>query len=480
MKKNKLFDLSNREQVNIESISKNDIAIIGIAGQLPMASDVDTFWENLIGGVDCIRDFPDHRKKEVFDYFQSKGVSANADEVEFKKKAYLDSIDQFDYNFFGLSHKEACLMNPSQRLFLETTWHLFEASGYSPESLRGSNTGLFIGHASSNNYLNLIEEMEPEYVGMAYASNLPSVIGSRISYLLDFKGPSILFDTACSSSMTALHMACQSIKNGECEQAIVGGVNLSLIPIQEQGEGLGIISKHNKTRTFDDSSDGTVGGEGCLSIFIKPLAKAVDDKDKIWAVIKGSASNNDGASAGITAPNSRAQEEVLIKAWENAKIKPENISYIEAHGTGTTLGDPIEIEGLTRAFEKYTDKKQFCAIGSVKTNVGHLNSISGLAGIVKAALSLNYKQIPALLHFERPNRKIDFINSPVYVNDVLKNWDSDSDQKRLCGVSSFGLSGTNCHVVLEEAPLVKKTTTERSKFILPLSAKSEKALTDIL
>ncbi|MFT7032010.1 MAG: iturin family lipopeptide synthetase A [Cyclobacteriaceae bacterium] len=473
----KLFKIDKAEKFDIEEISTSDIAIVGIAGQLPMAENIDDFWNNQINKVDCVRAFPDKRKQEVVDYFKSQSLNFQPEDVKFKKKAYLNNIDGFDYIFFGFTHKEASLMNPSQRLFLETTWHMIDDAGYSKESLYGSNTGIFIGNTGANKYLTLIEEMEPELASMAYPSNLPSVIGSRISYMLDLKGPSLLLDTACSSSMLALHLGCQSIKNGECEQAIIGGVNISLIPLQDDNDGLGILSKDSKTRTFDNSSDGTVGGEGCVSIMIKPLNKAVRDKDKIWAVIKGSASNNDGASAGITAPNSIAQEEVIVKAWENAKINPENISYIEAHGTGTALGDPIEIEGLTRAFARYTEKKQFCAIGSVKTNIGHLNSVSGLAGILKATLALHHKKLPPLLHFERPNKKIKFEKSPVYVCNELMNWDKE---KLLCGVNSFGLSGTNCHVVLEEAPSVRVNYEAKPPYILLISAKTKVALFSLI
>lgn len=471
----KLFNIKKEETVEIEEISTTDIAIIGIAGKLPMSDNVSDFWDHLVDGVDFVREFPVKRQQEIFDYGATLQQEYGKEGLKFKKKAYLDNIDMFDYQFFGFTHKEACLLNPSQRLFLETTWHMLNDAGYAASSIKGSNTGLFVGNTATNSYLRLIEEMEPEFANMAYPGNLPSIIGSRISYMLDLKGPSLLLDTACSSSMLALHVGCQSIRNKECDQAIIGGVNISLMPLKDDNEGLGILSKDGKTRTFDDASDGTVGGEACITLMIKPLNKAVKDKDKVWAVIKGSASNNDGASAGITAPNSRAQEDVIVKAWKNAKIDPKNLSYIEAHGTGTKIGDPIEIEGLNRAFSKYTDKKQFCAIGAVKANVGHLNSVSGLAGILKATMALYHKKLPPLLHFERPNRKIQFEKSPVYVNTELTYWETKKDIKRLCGVNSFGLSGTNCHVVLEEAPVFSEDN-EHNYFILPLSAKTEKGV----
>jgi len=262
----------------------------------------------------------------------------------------------------------------------------------------------------------------------------------------------MLVDTACSSSLVAVHLACQAIRNGECDQAIVGSVKIHLLPVVKADQDIGIMASDGRTRSFDDSSDGTGAGEGAIAILLKPLSRAIADRDSIYAVIKGSATNQDGASIGITAPNVLAQEDVLVRAWSTANIDPGTISFIEAHGTGTKLGDPIEISGLQRAFRQFTDKKGFCAVGSVKSNFGHLDHCAGLAGLLKAVLALKHKQIPPSIHFARANRQIPFINSPVYVNDRLTEWEPSDSHPRRCGVSSFGLSGTNCHVVLEEAP----------------------------
>lgn len=292
-----------------------------------------------------------------------------------------------------------------------------EDAGYGGKKLVGSKTGIYVGYCniSLEEYLRFIEMADPSLFNISIPGNIKSIIASRINYLFDLKGPSMLIDTACSSSLTAVHIACQAIRNGDCDLAVAGGVKLNLIPgVKSENEDIGISASDGRTRTFDDSSDGTGGGEGVGAILLKPLHQAMLDGDDIYAVIKGSAINQDGSSVGITAPNSAAQEAVILKAWEDARVNPNTITYIEAHGTGTKLGDPVEMNGLERAFRKHTDKKQFCAIGSVKTNIGHLDGAAGMAGMIKAILSLHYKKLPPSLHFKRPNRSIPFIDSPLH------------------------------------------------------------------
>jgi len=433
----------------IDTYSK-EVAIIGISSYLPLADDYRQFWENLTQGLDSVRDLPDTRKNDVVRYL-SNSKRFNKDSYEFVEYAYINEIDKFDYDFFKISPKEASLMDPNHRLFLEAAWSAIEDAGYGGGKIAGTNTGVFVGSISPGySYKDLIEQMEPDFLGLSSAGNLPSFLPSRISYLLNLKGPSISVDTACSSSLVAVHMACQSIRNHESELAIAGGVKINLIPIGNSYE-LGIESSTSRTRTFDESSDGTGGGEGAIALLLKPLSKAIVDRDHIYGVIKGSAINNDGTSMGLTAPNPKAQEEVILKAWSDAAVNPETISYIEAHGTGTKLGDPIEIQGITNAFGKFTNKKNFCGVGSVKTNIGHLDSAAGIVGLLKAVLALKYQVIPGNLHFTKANPMIEFDNSPLYVLDQLKEWKQDYLPRR-CGVSSFGFSGTNCHVVLEEAP----------------------------
>ncbi len=442
------FDITtdvNSIDIEIETVDNSEIAIIGISGRFSMAEDIDRFWENLDRGIDCIRHLPDSRKKDYY-----RGDMTFQDENN--KKAYLDDIDKFDYEYFSLTPIEANLMDPNQRLLLEDTVQALENAGYGGNSLDGENIGVFVGFSNdlTEEYKHHCMENYTEDLNKALAGNLKSVIPSRISYFLNLKGPSVLIDTACSSSLVAVHMACQSLKNQECDMAIVGSVELHMFQEPSCNINLGIKSSDGKAKTFDNRSDGTGIGEGVITIVLKPLNKAKRDKDFIHAVIKGSAVNQDGSTIGITAPNPAAQSEVIEKAWKNAKANPESITYIEAHGTGTKLGDPIEINGLTNAFKKYTNKKQICGVGSVKTNIGHLGGAAGLAGLTKLVLSLKNKKIPPSLHFKTPNKKITFINSPLYINNKSLDW--ESNYPRRGGVSSFGLSGTNCHIVLEEAP----------------------------
>ncbi len=479
----KLFDLGNNDKnhtdkkitIREEVAEPKDIAVIGIASLLPLADTPDKLWENLVNEIDCVRTIPKTRRSDIDNLMKYIGLK----NVEYNEMAYLDEVDKFDYAFFGLSPKEASLMDPHQRLFLENAWKCIEDAGYGGDKLIGSRTGVFLGFSGDSSYRTLINEVQPESVTVALTGNLPSIIASRLSYILDLKGPSVNVDTACSSSLVAIHYACESIRRGECSAAIAGSVKLQLLPIKNTNS-IGINSSDGRTKTFDDSSDGTGAGEGVIAFMLKPLQKAVEDRDNIYAVIKGSAVNQDGASVGISAPNPAAQADVITKAWENAQIDPMTISYIEAHGTGTRLGDPIEVEGIKRAFERYTKQKNFCGIGSIKTNIGHLDHASGAVGLLKCIQAFTYKKLPSMLHFNVPNKNIDFINSPIYINKELNHWDTNGSKRR-CGVSSFGLSGTNCHMILEEyVKPANESVEDNEADILTLSAKSEESLMQIV
>ncbi len=454
--------------------TKKDIAIIGISLKFPMAENVTEFWSNLQDGRDCITNLSQERQKDAADFLSRLNMQGR--DNRFIQGGYLDEIDKFDYGFFHLSPKEAALMDPNQRLFLQTVWNAIEDAGYGGEKLAGANTGVYVGFSKTSfDYERLVSEVDPAEIPNFVVGNLPSIIASRIAYWLDLQGPTMVVDTACSSSLVAIHLACQGIKNGDCEMAIAGGVKTIPLPVKV---GLGMESSDDRTRSFDDASDGTGLGEGVAALLLKPLSKAIEDGDHIYAVIKGSAINQDGATVGITAPNPIAQSKVIVKAWEDAGVNPETITYIEAHGTGTKLGDPVEVAGLQKAFRKYTLKTEFCALGSVKSNIGHLYEAAGIAGVIKAVLALKYQKIPPTIHFQTPNRNIDFRQSPVYVNDRLLDWESMGSPRR-CGVSSFGFSGTNCHLVLEEAPpevagLSKKNAQNME--LLTLSAKSQDSL----
>ncbi|NOU64363.1 SDR family NAD(P)-dependent oxidoreductase [Paenibacillus sp. LMG 31461] len=445
-----MLELNLNESIlyEITTESSKDIAIIGIDVRLPMADNIDEFWENLIHKKDCLGDFPYSRKRDVEKYLRYRDQTVR--KVHYANGGYLKEIDKFDNDFFKISNKEASLMDPHQRIFLESAWKAIEDSGYGCNKLVGSNTGVYVGFTPRGEYRRFIGEVEPDSLALSEAGNLSSIVASRISYILDLRGPSMIVNTECSSSLVAVHLACRSLRNGECDLAIAGGVRLSFSPIVTD-QKLGIESHLGKVCTFDDDSDGAVFGEGSVALILKPLHKAVNDRDHIYAVIKGSAVNQDGASVGITAPNLLAQEDVIVDAWKDANVSPESVTYIEAHGTGTKLGDPIEVNAINRAFQRYTDKKQLCGIGSVKTNIAHLDNVAGIASLVKVVLALKNKKIPPTIHFNKPNRQINFENSAVYINDRLRDWDIEEWPRR-AGVSSFGLSGTNCHVILEEAP----------------------------
>lgn len=372
-------------------------------------------------------------------------------------------------------------MSSDQRIFLQTVWSAIEDAGYGGNELYGSNTGVYVGYASDApyDYKRYIELFEKEYMSMAVTGNLSSILASRISHILDLKGISLTIDTACSSSLIALHQACQAIKHGEIEQAIIGSIKINYMPLKGQ-LNFGVSSSDGKTKTFNNNSDGTGSGEGSIALILKSLNKAIKDKDAIYAVIKGSAVNQDGKSMGISAPNVLAQESVIQSAWKNANIDPCSISYIEAHGTGTRLGDSIEIEAITKAFSKYTNKKMFCGIGSIKTNFGHLDNASGMTGILKAILSLKTKKLFPNIHFTMPNKNIFFEESPIYVVDQLADWNTDGASRR-CGVSTFGFSGTNCHVILEEfIDKVQENHELNKPNLFLLSAKSLEALEELI
>ncbi len=464
-----------------ETKSVEPVAIIGAAVKLPMADSLQEFWENIHNDSDCIKRFPESRRGDIDNYFRFMNMPD--EEIEYNDNAYLDEIDKFDYRFFRLSPKEAGLMDPNQRIFLETAWKAVEDAGYGGKKLAGSNTGVYLGFAPNlrDMYSRLIYDTNPQDVSISAIGNLTAITPSRIAYIMDLKGPSMVVDTACSASLVAIDLACQAIRNGYCDMAIAGGVKINTVPLKREYMKIGIESSDDRTRAFDDSSDGSGIGEGAGVVILKPLKRALEDNDHIYSVIIGSAVNQDGNSAGITAPNPAAQAEVIAKAWQEAGIDPETISYIETHGTGTKLGDPIEVKGIKSAFRKFTDKNQFCAISSLKTNLGHLSEPAGVVSLIKGMLALKNKEIPSSLYFKRPNRVIDFPDSPVYVNTKPRKWEQ-TDLPRRCGISAFGMSGTNCHIVLEEAPVVTSGNRKPQPGlqVLALSAKNKDILNKII
>jgi len=459
------------------SSSEKDIAVIGMACRFPGAPDLDSFWNMLVEGREGIAEIPASRW-DWRDYFDEDPEAP--DKAYNRWGGFLEGIDQFDPFFFNISPKEALLMDPQQRLFLEVAWRTLEHAGYAGEALAGTETGVFVGCTNihySRRY-KLIEEQEDHYISTV--GNWNAVLPSRISYYFDLRGPSMLIDTLCSSSLVALHSACQSLLRQECEAALVGGANLILTPEHYiAGSKLKAHSPDGRCKAFDHRANGFTSGEGVAAVLLKPLAKAINDKDTIYGVVKGAAMNHDGHTNGIMAPNPEAQSRVIKRALQNADIDAGTIGYVECHGTGTCLGDPIEIEGLSRAYREHVDRKQYCAIGSVKTNIGHLEAAAGSAGLIKTLLSLYNKQLPPSLNFEEHNPLIPFSDTPFYVNTELRPWVSDGPRR--AGISSFGLSGVNAHVILQEAPAVEGVSLpELPAFLLVVSARTKIALNTLL
>ncbi|MBE9037111.1 type I polyketide synthase, partial [aff. Roholtiella sp. LEGE 12411] len=460
-----------------DRIRAEDIAVIGMSGRFPQSPNLQSFWQLLSEGKNTITEVPSLRWN-LEDWYDKNPDAPN--KTYSRWGGFIEHIDQFDPLFFQISPREAELMDPQQRLFLEVAWEALEDSGYSPESFAQTQVGVFVGCSNNGYYQRIAPALNPSDYS-AGIGNQNAMIANRVSFLLNLRGPSILVDTMCSSSLVALHMACRSLHQGECTTALAGGVNLLLSP--EYYVGMSRMKMHSpngRCASFDRQADGIVLGEGAGAILLKPLSLALKDGDRIYAVIKGSAVNHDGRTNGITAPNPRSHAEVICQALDAAGISADTISYVEAHGTGTSLGDPIEVEGLTKAFRKYTQRQQFCKIGSVKTNIGHLECAAGIAQVIKVILGIQHRQIPPNLHFQQPNPLIPFAETPFEVNTKLCHWESAG--LRRAGINSFGIGGTNAHIVIEEAPQLQLLTPEieRPKHLLTLSAKTEKALIQLI
>jgi acyl transferase domain-containing protein/acyl carrier protein len=452
-----------------------EIAIIGMACRFPGAGNVDAFWANLRDGVDSTVHFTD---QELLESGIDPTVLAARNYV--KAKPVLSDIELFDAAFFGFNPREAELIDPQHRLLLENVWEALESAGYDSETYPGA-ISVYAGTSASsyflNNILNNREVLESGAAFQVLLNNLHDSLATRIAYKLNLRGASYTVQTFCSTSLVAVHLACQALLNYECDTAVAGGVSIS-VP-QKTGyyfEEGGIVSPDGHCRAFDAKANGTVFGCGVGSVVLKRLEDALAEGDPIHAVILGTATNNDGADkVSYSAPSVTGQSRVIAEALGNADVEPEQISYVEAHGTGTSLGDPAEVLALTRAFRAGTQKKQFCRLGSVKTNVGHLDAAAGVASLIKTILSLKHQQLPPSLHFETPNPEIDFTNTPFYVNSALSEW-KDNGNGLFAGVSSFGIGGTNAHVILRNAPALEPTSAPKPCELLLLSARTNAAL----
>lgn len=482
------FDIESEK--TLKGYINQDIAIIGVGGRYPQGNNLEEFWQNLKDGKDCITEIP----KERWDY--KKYYDPNYERLKPGKMyskwgGFVDDIDKFDPLFFSISPREAELMDPQERILLETAWETFENAGYSRKQLSeyvkkedSANVGVFVG-VTSNDY-QLIGQDEWNKGSKVIPNARTWSLANRISYILNFDGPSFPVDTACSSSLTAVHLACESLRKSECSLALVGGVNLYVHPSKYISMcQIKMLSPTGRCHTFGKAGDGFVPGEGVGAILLKPLDKAVEDRDYIYGVIKGSALNHGGRTSGYSVPNPNAQAEVILEALRKSDIDPKTISYIEAHGTGTALGDPIEISGLTKVFSQETSETQYCSIGSIKSNIGHLESAAGIAGITKILLQLKYKQLVPTLHCEEINPNINFAETPFYTQNELGEWkqlykEGHGNIKipRRAGISSFGAGGANAHVIIEEYEndYIKNISQDQNPQVIVLSAKNEERL----
>jgi|GEM_PF-1407354 len=451
------------------------IAVIGMSAQFPGARNLDELWQLLMAGTSSISEVPPERW-DVEQYWDPNPNVPN--KTCCRWGGFLCDIDQFDANFFRLSSTEAECMDPQQRLFLEEAWKAVEDAGYVAKKLANMNCGVFVG-VGQGDYGQRHQFLEEGLNACSLIGASNAILAARISYLMDLKGPNLALDTSCSSAMVATHQACQSIRSGECDIALAGGVCVLTTPMTHVAvSNAGMLSKEGKCKTFDASADGFVPSEGVGVLVLKALSKAIEDRDHIYGVIRGSGVNQDGTTNGITAPSAKSQARLLCQVYDSFGIDPQQITYLEAHGTGTPLGDPIEFRALNETFEKYTNRKQFCAIGSIKTNLGHTMSAAGIAGLIKALLCLKNRKLVPTLHFHKCNADIDFEDSPFYVNTKSLDWNINHQQKRLAAVSSFGFSGTNAHVVVEERDPPSVVPSKKKPRLFILSARSEAALKD--
>ena len=456
-----------------EEAPVEQIAVIGMAVNFPGAPSIREYWNNIRGGVESILHFRDDEipKEEI-----PQDWPHNPNFV--KVGTYLSHHDEFDAGFFGFSPREALMMDPQKRIFIEKCWEALENAGYDPERTNGP-IGVFAG-ASPNGYRDLLPAADLSdpagRMELMIASEL-DYLTTLVSYKLNLKGPSLAVQTACSTSLTAVHLACQSLLTYQCSMALAGGASINLKRpwgyFYQEGT---ILSPDGRCRPFDAAANGTVVGQGIGVVVLKRMSEAIADNDTIYAVIKGSALNNDGAlKIGFTAPSVEGQVEVIATAQALSGVPASTIGYVETHGTGTKLGDPIEFAALRQAFELDTGRKGFCALGSVKANIGHADAAAGIAGLLKVVLALRHQEIPPLLHYESPNPQIDFANSPFYIPSGLTPWATDGGPRR-AGVSSMGIGGTNVHVILEEAPSVSSSASSRPYQLILLSAKSPSAV----
>ncbi|MEW9701811.1 beta-ketoacyl synthase N-terminal-like domain-containing protein [Paenibacillus sp. SI8] len=482
---------AENNNTNHKTQDKNGIAIIGVSLRFPKSENMDELWEHLASEKCLITEIPSNRWEKA-KFFGDPRSEANKTNSVWG--GFIDDADCFDASFFNVSPREATTMDPQQRIALELAWKAIEDAGYKASSLKGSKTGVFMGVCNTD-YTELIEKYVQEVDAYIPTGTSNAIISNRISYWFDFYGPSITLDTACASSLVAIHQAVRSLENDECDYAMAGGVNICWSPRRfialSQG---GMLSKEGRSRAFDEKADGYVRAEGGAILLLKPLDKAVEDQDHIYAVIKGVGTNHGGRTNSLTITNPKAHADLISDLYKKAGISPDTVSYIETHGPGTPLGDPIEIHGLKMAFHQlYTTfnkkmEKSTCGLGSVKTNIGHLESAAGIAGVIKVIASMKHRTLPACVQFEQLNPVINMSDSPFYIVDKTTSWEvnhSDSSFPRRAGVSSFGFGGSNAHIILEEHIPDRLQESHQTgihaaddKLLIPVSARNSERLNE--
>jgi len=449
--------------------SRNEpIAVIGCSCRFPGgATSVESYWRLLQEGRDGIGEVPPDRwnLEEFYDPDLSRPGTMNT-----RWGGFLEDLDQFDPGFFGIPVREASTLDPQQRLLLEVSWEALERAGYAPDRLAGSMSGVFVG-ISSWDYANLLTEAPPRGgTGLAL-----SIAANRLSYCFDFQGPSVALDTACSSSLVTVELACQSLRGGLSDLALAGGVNVILSPWTTVAfSQAGMMASDGRCKTFDAAANGYVRSEGCGIVVLKRMSDALRDRDHILGVIRGSAVNHDGRSNGLTSPNGQSQKALIRRALKNAGVKPHQIGYVEAHGTGTPLGDAVEVDSLWEVIREGRSSDATCVLGSVKTNVGHLEAAAGVAGLIKTLLLLEHGEIPPHLHLKTISPNLALHDKPALTIVTRPTPWRRGAQPRIAGVSSFGFGGTNAHVIVAEAPVpeTRRKLTERPAHMLTISAKT--------
>ncbi len=455
---------------------KKDIAIIGMSCRFAKINNQEEFWNSLVNEEIMIDEFPLSRRKDTDRYLD---VPEDKIPNEYFKGGFIEEVDKFEPEIFKIPEEEAKYMSPEQKIFLEIARDTFEDAGYLRKDLKGSSIGVYVGADNTSKQMGSYLGLMPDRGYPALIGNWISCLAGRVSHVFDLRGPTFVIDSACCSAATAIHLACKTLHNKECDMVLAGGINIFTLPLDRLQGGMfeNLGARNFLTRVFDKEPGGLYMSEGAGAVLLKPLSKAIEDRDNIYAVIKGSALNNNGTDGNLEEVVPQVVSDVVIKGINEAKINPETIEYFEAHGDADVLSDALELESLTSAFSRYTNRKQFCAIGSLNANIGYVAPAFGIAALIKTSLALNKKIMPSMIGFQQPNPNTNFAKSAFYICDKTKKWEKREEHPRRAGLFTLGLGGTNASVILEEAPLKENIIDEeKDKQIFTISARTKKSL----